>query len=177
MRLEDLNAQSWSLCEYLAGTLTPAERRERFRGLLGDGGLLGQPEAALQRHFGFDFAALGKAWREWVQELGPGGFTALLPHVEESLITRVIPLIEDRQANRMDRILAIRSLGTRGYALGADTLIKLLQRDDAIPSEEIVWALEAISGMSYGEDRDRWADWWSSLPEEVCEPRYALTKA
>jgi len=53
--------------------------------------------------------------------------------------------------------------------LGADALIGLLRGDDAIPREEVVWALEAVSGMTYGDDQDRWAAWWKSLPTEIRE--------
>ena len=86
-------------------------------------------------------------------------------------MNRVIPLIENRQAKREDRIQAIRYIGIEGYVLAADALIGLLQGDDAIPREEVVWALEAISGMAYGDDQDRWTDWWNSLPTEVREGR------
>ena len=63
--------------------------------------------------------------------------------------------------------MAIRNIGSEGYILGADALIGLLQGDDAIPREEVVWALEAISGMAYGDDKDRWAAWRSELPAEI----------
>jgi hypothetical protein len=46
-------------------------------------------------------------------------------------------------------------------------LIGLLRDDNTIPDEEAIWALEVISGMSYGDDKDRWAAWWSSLPIEI----------
>ncbi|MGO9113107.1 MAG: hypothetical protein ACLP9L_28065, partial [Thermoguttaceae bacterium] len=79
--------------------------------------------------------------------------------------------IEDRQAPRDDRIVAIRNMGNEGYVVGADALIGLLQGDDAIPREEVVWALEAISGLAYGDDQDRWAAWWGQLPAEIREGR------
>ena len=58
-------------------------------------------------------------------------------------------------------------MGQAGYALGADTLIGLLRSDDEIPPEEVVWSLEAISGLVLGDDPDRWTAWWQSLPEEA----------
>ena len=91
--------------------------------------------------------------------------------IQESLRTRVIPRIEDRQAPREDRILAVRAMGSGAHAVGADSLIGVLQCDDSIPKEEVVWALEAISGMAYGEDHDRWVPWWSNLPSEIREWR------
>ena len=61
--------------------------------------------------------------------------------------------IEDHQVNSDDRILAVRHLGAAGYFLGADALIDLSRGDgDMIPREEVVWALEMISGMAYGDD-------------------------
>jgi hypothetical protein len=63
---------------------------------------------------------------------------------------------------------------SRGTALAAELFrvndkefAKLLQVDDAIPREEVVWALEAISGMAYGDDKDGWAAWRSDLPAEI----------
>jgi hypothetical protein len=35
--------------------------------------------------------------------------------------------------------------------------------------EEVVCALEAISGMAYGDDQDRWSAWWEGLPIEIRE--------
>jgi hypothetical protein len=102
-----------------------------------------------------------------VQQQGIGTFAPLPDLTQDKLLHHVIPLIEDRQAKREDRILAIRNLGIDGYILGANALIGLLQSDNAIPKEEVVWALEAISGMAYSDDKDRWADWWSSLPAEI----------
>jgi hypothetical protein len=87
------------------------------------------------------------------------------------LLHRLVPLLDDRQANRKDRILAIRRMGSHGYVSGADALIGLLRNDDAIPREEITWALEAISGVAYGSDPDRWAAWWNTLPVEIRERR------
>jgi len=161
-RLEQFTAESWSVCEYLGGDEAPAERRHRFRAFLNDNPSKEQPEEVFKRHFGFGFGGLVESWREWVQEQGIGTFAPLPRFIQDGLRNRVIPCIKDRQANREDRILAIRCMGIGGYALGADALIGLLKDDEAIPREEIVWALEAISGMAYGDDPDRWADWWSS---------------
>ena len=71
----------------------------------------------------------------------------------------------------MDRILAIRALGWAGNVLGADALIGLLGAGGEIPKEEIVWSLEAISGMVWGDDLNRWSDWWDGLPQDEREGR------
>jgi hypothetical protein len=176
VRLEDLYAQSWSVCEYLGGELASAQRRDQFRGFLRETRLKAQPEEPFKRHFGFGFDILVKTWREWVREQGVGSFTPVPSHIKHALMTRVLPLIEDRQARRNDRILAIRNVGSHGYALGANALIGLLQCDDVIPTEEVVWALEAISGMNYGDNRDRWTAWWNSLPAAIRQQRCALSE-
>ena len=124
-----------------------------------------------KRHFGFNFEDLNAGWREWVREQGIGTFTPLRPFIRDGLLCRVIPLIEDRQAKREDRILAIRDMGIRGYAVGGDVLIALLGSDGSIPREELVWALEAISGIAHGDDQDRWWAWWNSLPTEIREAK------
>jgi len=164
-------AESWSMVEYLGGGQAPEERRDRFRAFLNDNQSKAEPEEVFQRHFGFGFDRLVESWREWVHERGIGSFMPPPMHIRDDLLNRVIPLVEDRQAKREDRILAIRNMGTEGYVLGADALIGLLQGDAAIPREEVVWALEAISGMAYADDPDRWAAWWSGLPTEIREGR------
>ena len=49
--------------------------------------------------------------------------------------------------------------------------VNLLRGDDTVPHDEVIWALEAISGMTYGDDQDRWSLWWQGLPVEVREAR------
>jgi hypothetical protein len=78
---------------------------------------------------------LTESWREWVQEQGIGTFALPPSHIEEGLLNRLIPLVENRRVNTDDRILAIRDMGSKGYILGADALLGLLQSDDAIPRE------------------------------------------
>jgi hypothetical protein len=168
-RLEQFNAESWSVVEYLGGKQAPAERQDQFRAFLNDIQSMGQPEEVFQRNFGFGFNQLFESWRECVQEQGTGTFVPLPPLIQDGLLNRVIPFVEDRQAKREERILAIRNIGIEGYVLGADTLIGLLQGDDAIPREEVVWALEAISGMAYGADQERWGGWWRSLSTPVAD--------
>ncbi len=157
--------------EYLGGEQAPAERRDRFRAFLNDNQSKEPHEDVFKRHFGFGFGTLIETWQQWVQEQGIGTFAPLPQFIQDGLLHRVIPLIENRQATREDRIQAIRYIGIEGYALGAGALIGLLKGDDAIPREEVIWALEAISGMAYGEDQDRWMAWWNSLPSEVRDGR------
>jgi predicted RNA-binding Zn-ribbon protein involved in translation (DUF1610 family) len=171
-KVDQFQAESWSVFEYLGGKQAPEERRERLRAFLADKQAKAHPAEAFERHFGFSLDRLVESWREWVQEQGIGAFTLPPPHVEEGLLNRLIPLIENRQGNREDRILAIRNMGSKGFVLGADALIGLLGREDAIPREELTWALEAISGMAYGDDPGRWIAWWNSLPAEVRERRH-----
>ncbi len=170
-RYQQFSAESWSVSEYLGGEQAPEERRNRFRAFLNDNQSKEPPEDVFTRHFGFGFSPLVETWRKWVQEQGIGSFGPVQPFIQDGLLNRVIPLIDDRQAKPEDRIQAIRHMGIQGYILGADALIGLLQADDAIPSEEVVWALEAISGMAYGADRNRWTAWWNSLPGEVRDGR------
>ena len=80
---------------------------------------------------------------------------------------RVIPIVQDRGTDRLERIQAIREMGKAGYVLGADALIEVLGKDDQIPAEEVVWSLESISGLALGNDANRWTDWLNHLPRET----------
>ena len=165
-RIEQFSAEASSVCEYLGGEQAPAERRDRLREFLNDNQSKEQPEEIFKRHFGFGFRHLSESWREWVREQGIGVFSPPRPFIQDRLLNQIIPLVNDRQATREDRITAIRTMGSEGYFVGTDILIGLLQSDDSIPREEVVWALEAISGMANGDDHNRWAAWWSGLASE-----------
>ena len=88
-------------------------------------------------------------------------------------LNRLIPLL--RIARRTPNIELWRSVSWG--PLGADALIDLLGHDDAIAREEVTWALEAISGIPYGDDPDRWTAWFSTLPSEARERRHQLKKS
>ena len=162
-RFAQFNAQSWSLVEYLGGEGAPEERRGRFRAFFHDLNAKAPDEEVFERHFGHGFVPLLDGWREWVLNQGIGSHEPPPPHIQEALTERVIPIIRDPQAKIMDRIQAIRDMGREGYVLGADALIVLLRDGDEILKEEIVWALEAISGVTWGDDPDRWRTWWDEL--------------
>jgi ssDNA-binding Zn-finger/Zn-ribbon topoisomerase 1 len=166
-----MKAQSRSLFEFLCGKLAPAQRLEQVRAFIFDSQSNAKSDEAFERHFGLAFDEMGARWREWVLEQGVGEFVPVSDEIEKALVTRVIPLIEDRGASRDERILAIRHLGIEGHVLGAGALIDLLRGDDTIPREEVIWALEAISGMPYGDAKDRWSLWWQDLPPAVRDAR------
>jgi hypothetical protein len=170
-KVDQFQAELRSVFEYLAGKQAPEERREHLRAFLADDKAKAQPAKVFENHFGHGFDRLVESWQEWVREQGVGTFTRPPSCIEEGLLNRLIPLLENRQANPDDRTLAIREMGSNGYALGADALIGLLGNDDAIASEEVTWALEAISGMAYGDDPDGWTAWFSTLPSEARERR------
>jgi hypothetical protein len=166
-KMDQFQAEAWSVFEYLGGTQAPESRRECLRAFLADKRAKARPAKVFERHFGFGLDRLVESWQQWVQEQGIGTFAPLPPHIEEALRNRLIPLVENREANREDRILAVRHMGSQGYVLAGGALIGLLGHDDAIPRDEIIWALEAISGMASSDDPDRWAAWWVMLPAEV----------
>jgi hypothetical protein len=58
-------------------------------------------------------------------------------------------------------------MGQAGFVVGADALIGLLRNGKEIPKAELVWALESISGLAFGDDAATWADWWDGVPEEA----------
>jgi hypothetical protein len=168
-KLDQFYAESWSICEYFCGNQAPDGRRDRFRAFLADQGAKAQPAAALERHFGQSVNCIVQSWLDWVQEPGPGTFAPLPPLVEDALFYRVIPLVQNSGGILRDRILAIRNVGSNGLVPAAGALIALLVNDFTLPREEIVWALEAISGLAYGDDAERWTAWWKTLPAEVRE--------
>jgi hypothetical protein len=161
-----LASQAWSVVEFLAGDDAPEDRRLAFRSFLRDLGPQNPQELVFQRHFGYGFAVLLDRWRAWMLER-PITLPEPAPaELQNALRERLIPLIQDRRASTIERTQAIRDLGRAGYVDGADTLIDLLDTQDAVPRTEIVWALEAISGRPYGDDAARWRSWWAGLAPE-----------
>ena len=163
-RLTQFSAQSWSVVDYLVGPDAPEERRTRFRAFLKELPPKEAGAAVFERHLGFGYDRLLDEWREWVLGRGVGEHEPPPPQVREALLGRLIPIAADPRAKVMDRIQAIRDLGRAGYVLGADVLIDLLRAEDPVPRREVVWALEAISGLALGEDVGRWEAWWAGLP-------------
>jgi hypothetical protein len=156
-----------SVGEYLVGQSAPAERRERLRQFLKDLGRSTPPEETFERHFGHGLDELLVRWRAWVKGQGAGIHEPPPVAVHDTIMERVIPLIESKGANVLDRIQAIRELGKAGFVVGADTLIERLGADNTLPREEIIWSLEAISGLTLGDDVNRWRSWWETLPPDA----------
>jgi hypothetical protein len=65
----------------------------------------------------------------------------------------------------------LRYVGTTGHVIAGSALFALLSGDYGIPKEQVIWALEAISGMSYGDDVARWTAWSHDLPVEITTDR------
>jgi len=165
-RCTQLFSQAWSVAEYLCGNEAPDDRRERFRGFLKEAGPKEPQEQVFQRNFDHDFDTLLGGWRTWVLDHGIGFHGPPPPHIRDTLLVGVIPIVQDHGAHPLERIQAIREMGRAGYVLGADALIEILDADDQIPREEVIWSLEAISGLVLGADPKRWADWWDGLPQK-----------
>ena len=171
VKVMQFQAESWSVFEYLGGRDAPPERRDCLRAFLADREAQARPASLFERHFPYGLDRLVESWRKWVDDQGIGIHALPPSHIEEKLLSRVIPVVENRQAKLDDRIVAIRSMGFQGYAMGADALIGLLKSDDAIPTREVTWALESISGMVYGDDLDLWTAWWNALPAAIRQRR------
>jgi hypothetical protein len=159
--------QWWSVVEYLCGDRASDTSREQFRGFLSEVGPREPHEQTFERHFGYRYDALIDGWRGWVAGRGIGAHDLPPPHLRYALLECVLPLIRNRRANTTDRVQAVRELGRAGYCLGADALIELLDAGDAIPTSEVVWSLEAISGLALGPDARKWRSWFNQLPEEI----------
>jgi predicted RNA-binding Zn-ribbon protein involved in translation (DUF1610 family) len=168
-RLQQFGAESRSVVEFLSGAEAPEERREQFQAFLRDPDAQKRSDKTMWLYFGFGHDELVARWRAWVTEQGIGSFKLPDPFVRHGLLERVVPLIKNRQANVKERILAIRWSGTAGHVLAGSALVELLTDEDSAPKEEIVWALEAISGVSYGDDVARWTSWWQSLPAGIAQ--------
>jgi len=162
-----LFSQASSVAEYLCGNEAPDDRRERFRGFLTGVGAKEPQEQVFHRNFDHDFDTLLGGWRTWVRDHGIGSHRPPPPHIRDALLVGVIPIAQDRGAHPLERIQAIRELGRAGYVLGADALIGLLRNDDQIPRKEVIWSLEAISGLALGDDIEQWANWFGHLAGET----------
>lgn len=166
-RLTRFRYQAWSLVEFLAGAGAPEERREKFRAFLTEIRPNEPDEVVFERHFGHGFDRLLESWKVWVLDRGIGVYESPPPQVQDALLGRIIPIVQDHRAKIMDRIQAVRAIGLAGHVLGATALIDLLREPGEIPKEEIVWSLEAISGLVLGDDPERWSAWFSELPREA----------
>src|SRR5208337_4940841 len=162
-RYTQLIDQSCSVVEFLC---SEKQGRERLRAFLREPASKTPIEEIFQRHFGYGFEMVLERWRSWVLGRGTGAHGPPPSHIGHALQEQVIPIVQDRGANQLERIQAIRDMGRSGYVLGADALIELLNRDDQIPAEEVVWSLESISGLALGHDLDGWKDWFNHLPKE-----------
>ena len=164
-------AESWSVFEYLGGRDAPPERRDC---LLAPSLPTGKHRCVRPRCFNvipYGLDRLVESWRKWVDDQGIGIMVLPPSYIEEKLLSRVIPVVENRQAKPDDRIVAIRSMGFQGYAMGADALIGLLKKQRRDPDAGGHLALESISGMVYGDDLDRWTAWWNALPAAIRQRR------
>ncbi len=170
-RSEQFIDQAWSIVEFLAGEDAPENRRTAFHAFLNDKQAGRRPEQTFFQHFGFGFGSCLDAWREWVTEQGIGPDLPPEPRIRDAVLHRELPVIRDREATRSDRIQAIRNWRIAGTPLGAPALIDLLRDPGDIPKDEIVWALHGASGISCGEDPDRWQAWWETVRTAVEVPK------
>jgi hypothetical protein len=163
-RYSQLVAQSCSVAEFLC---SDADRLQRFRAFLGEPTQKSSQEEIFQRHFDHGFEIALERWRSWVLERGIGAHSPPPPEIRDALMERVLPIVEDENADAMARIQAIRDMGRTGYVTGADALIDLLGMDNQVPAEEIIWSLESISGLALGNQPERWIEWFDRLPGDA----------
>jgi hypothetical protein len=165
--LRQLQSQASSLVEYLAGSAAPEDRRAPFRAFFKETTRRGDDERIFQRHFGYGYDRLLRDWREWVEARGIGAHSIPPPDLITAIRDRIVPAIRDHNLRVMDRVLAVRDLGRTGFPFGCDALIGLLLKNDRDLREEIIWALEDVSGLALGDDPEGWCTWWNSLPEAI----------
>ena len=163
--LTQRTSQSASVMEFLCGRDAPMDGRERFRRFLREIDAKNAPEETFRSHFGYGYDDLLVRWRDWVLKRRVGSHTAPPPHVRIALTEILLPIVHDGHADVSERIHAVREIGRAGYLLGTDTLIAELADGSAIPTEELVWALESISGQVLGDDPAAWAKWFDRLPD------------
>jgi|SRR5271157_201036 len=154
-------------CSVVGFLCSERDRLERFRAFLREPTRKSPIEEVFQRHFGYGFDMLLERWRSWVSGRGIGSHQPPPSDICDALLERVIPIVQDHGADQLERIQAIREMGRTGYVLGADALIEVLGRDDQIPTEEVVWSLESISGLALGDDLNKWTAWFNHLPKET----------
>jgi hypothetical protein len=168
-RLVQLVGQCRSIVEYLGGDDAPEDRRARFRAFVKELRPKEPDEPAFERHFGHGYGRLLEDWSAWVRGRGVGVHAPAPPDVCQAIVGRIVPIVRDRRARVLDRILAVRELGRAGFATGSDALIELLRDPGDVPVEEVLWALRSISGLDLGTDPEFWSAWSSGLPAEVVD--------
>jgi hypothetical protein len=175
-RLLRLVMFSRSLGDFLGGDLATEDRRARFRGFVTEVGPRADAEGVFVKHFGHGFARLLEDWQQALAAQGVCAHEPPSPHVREALLERVIPRVEDREADPWERTRAMREMGAAGYVLGADALIRVLE-DEGPLRREAASALELISGTAAGEDIRHWWEWWQSLPSAAVPVRDTAIRA
>jgi hypothetical protein len=168
---------SRSLGAFLGGDLAPADHLARFRAFVTELGRRDDPERVFGRHFGHGFARLLDDWRQAVAALGVGDHEPPPAHVREALLRRVVPLVDDPEADPCERTRAVREMGEAGYVLGANALIRVLEDEGPPLRREAAAALELISGVTAGEDVRRWRQWWHGLPSAAAPVRDTAIRA
>ncbi len=166
-KLSQWSPQSWSVGEYLVGDESTHDHRARSVAFLNDLHSSEGEEEVFERHFGYRYDRLLEDWRTWVLEHGEGAHAPPAAEIRDVLEHELIPTIRNSRAIAFERVHAVRIMGMEGYAMGADTLIDLLRTGGEIPREELVWALESISGLTLGDDPEAWQTWWQSVPEHA----------
>lgn len=105
--------QSHSVGEYLFGSGSTDDRRERFKAFIAKFDSSTDQSEQFQHHFGIGFEQLLLDWRAWAQERVVAPHHRPPPGLRDSLTDRVIPLVENAQAKLSDRIWAVRAMGSR----------------------------------------------------------------
>lgn len=79
--------------------------------------------------------------------------------MQAQLLAGPAATLQNPEASVVERSRAIRRLGSEGFFIGADALIEIVRTGSAELVAEAIWALEGISGFSYGNDVGAWSTW------------------
>ena len=104
---------------------------------------------------------------------GPGGTSVsvdagnLLQTIRDARVTRLTANLKHRNARVRQRAAMV--LGSIKDPRAVEPLIAALKDQNPVVQQETAGALEKITGKDFGQDHDKWLDWWQKNKSSVLQ--------
>jgi hypothetical protein len=104
-----------------------------------------------------------------VREAAADALAEIGPHAVEAVPALITALGDDRIGVRRAAALALGEIGP-GAREAVPTLIQALGDESSLMRQAAVKALRAITGQDFGEDAERWQQWWEAHRSDTPVP-------